>query len=98
MKMTKRKCSYALYTVILFLAFNFSAMAQEDFVPAWSKKVVWYQVFPERFRNGDPSNDPTVKDVGKAYPHDSTSEWRVHPWESDWYELMHYEKQNGHDI
>lgn len=26
--------------------------------PDWAKHAVWYQVFPERFRNGDPSNDP----------------------------------------
>ena len=23
--------------------------------PAWSADTVWYQIFPERFRNGDPS-------------------------------------------
>lgn len=27
-------------------------------VPEWSKGQVYYQIFPERFRNGDPSNDP----------------------------------------
>lgn len=26
--------------------------------PQWVKKTVWYQIFPERFANGDPSNDP----------------------------------------
>jgi cyclomaltodextrinase / maltogenic alpha-amylase / neopullulanase len=26
--------------------------------PDWSRHAVWYQIFPERFRNGDPSNDP----------------------------------------
>jgi len=26
--------------------------------PDWAKHGVWYQIFPERFRNGDPSNDP----------------------------------------
>ncbi len=26
--------------------------------PEWAKRAVWYQIFPERFRNGDPSNDP----------------------------------------
>ena len=25
--------------------------------PAWVKSAVFYQIFPERFRNGDPSND-----------------------------------------
>lgn len=27
-------------------------------VPAWAKDVVYYYVFPERFRNGDKTNDP----------------------------------------
>ena len=26
--------------------------------PAWVKDTVWYQIFPERFANGDKSNDP----------------------------------------
>jgi cyclomaltodextrinase len=26
--------------------------------PDWAKNAVWYQIFPERFRNGDPANDP----------------------------------------
>jgi glycosidase len=26
--------------------------------PDWAKHAVWYQIFPERFRNGDTSNDP----------------------------------------
>lgn len=27
-------------------------------VPTWAKETVWYQIFPERFANGDTSNDP----------------------------------------
>ncbi|MBO6214815.1 MAG: alpha amylase N-terminal ig-like domain-containing protein, partial [Lachnospiraceae bacterium] len=26
--------------------------------PSWVNDTVWYQIFPERFRNGDPSNNP----------------------------------------
>ena len=26
--------------------------------PEWVKETVWYQIFPERFANGDPANDP----------------------------------------
>ena len=26
--------------------------------PDWAKRAVWYQIFPERFCNGEPSNDP----------------------------------------
>lgn len=68
------------------------------FVPAWAKEVVWYQIFPERFRNGDPSNDPKVEDTDGAYPHDITSPWEIHPWGSDWYKLRPYETKNGKSI
>lgn len=27
-------------------------------VPAWVADAIFYQIFPERFRNGDPTNDP----------------------------------------
>ena len=32
-------------------------------VPAWTGDVVWYQIFVERFRNGDQSNDPTAHGI-----------------------------------
>jgi glycosidase len=27
-------------------------------VPAWARDAIYYQIFPERFRNGNPANDP----------------------------------------
>lgn len=27
-------------------------------VPGWVKDTIWYQIFPDRFRNGDKANDP----------------------------------------
>jgi len=62
------------------------------FPPQWAKTVVWYQMFPERFCNGDPHNDPTLLDQQGAWPHDLTEPWQIHPWTSDWYELQPYEK------
>ena len=67
-------------------------------VPFWAKDVVWYQIFPERFRNGDRQNDPTLDSLDGADPHDLESPWQVHPWTSDWYELQPYEQANGRDI
>lgn len=60
--------------------------------------MVWYQIFPERFCNGDSSNDPALEDIKGSWPHDNSSPWEVHPWTSDWYELQAYEKKNGQDI
>lgn len=37
--------------------------------PSWVKDTVWYQIFPERFANGDPSiNPPTAKAWGSEPP------------------------------
>lgn len=44
--------------------------------PDWVKKTVWYQIFPERFANGDKSNDP--KNVKPWNPTD-------HPGREDYY-------------
>ncbi|MGB0523513.1 MAG: glycoside hydrolase family 13 protein [Flammeovirgaceae bacterium] len=66
-----------------------------EFVPAWAKSVVWYQVFPERFRDGDSTNNPRVKDILGADPSEAPKAWNIHPWGSDWYELQAYEKTNG---
>ena len=67
----------------------------EEFVPQWAKSAVWYQIFPERFRNGDPSNDPTIEDIAGADPQEPAKAWNIHPWGSDWYKLQAYEKENG---
>lgn len=69
-----------------------------NFTPDWARSVVWYQIFPERFLNSDASNDPALESIKGAYPHDIISPWQIHPWNSDWYELQLYEKENGRDI
>lgn len=55
-----------LLTVGLACGFYFlitAINAQQIVVPEWSKGVLWYQIFPERFSNGDLSNDPTLADI-----------------------------------
>jgi len=70
----------------------------QSFPPEWSKGLVWYQIFPERFRNGDTTNNPALKDQVGCWPHELIEPWEVHPWNSDWYKLQNYEKENGKDI
>ena len=85
-------------TICLLILAILPSFAQKDFTPNWSKGVVWYQIFPDRFNNGDPSNDPKVDDQNGAFPFDATSDFQIHPWTSDWYELQSYEQKNGKDI
>lgn len=72
-----------------------AAADRSDFVPAWARSAVWYQIFPERFRNGDPANDPRADDILGADPQEPPRAWQGHPWGSDWFELQPWEKQNG---
>jgi len=44
--------------------------------PDWAKHVVWYQIMVDRFRNGDPTNDPT----------------NAVPWRFDWYKCTAWER------
>jgi cyclomaltodextrinase / maltogenic alpha-amylase / neopullulanase len=54
-------------------------------VPAWSQDAIWYQIFVERFRNGDPSNDPTAHDIIGVTDEAPPDGWRPTPWTQDWY-------------
>ncbi len=90
--------SKRIFACVILLLLSVSAFSQQDFTPGWSKGVVWYQIFPERFNNGDPNNDPKAADQDGAYPFDSTSDFMIHPWTSDWYALQPYEKKNGKDV
>ena len=67
-------------------------------VPAWSKDAIWYQIFAERFRNGDTSNDPTAHDI-QGFSGDSVPPgWAVTPWSHDWYALDPWARQAGMDF
>lgn len=84
--------------VPILIYFSVPAIAQNNFTPKWSEGIVWYQIFPERFSNGDPKNDPKASDQNGAYPFDDTSPFQIHPWTSDWYQLQPYEQKNGKNI
>jgi len=64
-------------------------------VPAWSKNAIWYQIFVERFRNGDTSNDPTKDDIRGTYPDSIPENWAITPWGQDWYKPDAYFTKSG---
>ena len=67
-------------------------------VPAWSQDVVWYQIFVERFRNGDPSNDPTPHDIAGVTDEAPPDGWRPTPWTQDWYRQEPWAVATGRDF
>ncbi len=54
-------------------------------VPAWSQDAIWYQIFVERFRNGNSANDPTPHDMIGVTNESTPQGWKPTPWTHDWY-------------
>jgi len=71
-----------------------AAMAEGPQVPEWVTDAIFYQIFPERFANGDRSNDPT-RDTLEA---DVPASWTVSPWTGDWYARADWERELGADF
>ncbi len=95
---------------LLLLVISISIFPQQEKVPMWAKGVVWYQIFPERFANGDTLNDPDAEKVfinNKKTPEG----WTVTKWTSNWFvqsdwghkmdgrnDHHYYERRYGGDI
>ena len=67
-------------------------------VPAWAADAVWYQVFVERFRNGDPANDPTPRDIEGVTDDPPPKGWRPTRWTADWYNREPWAVATGKDF
>ncbi len=65
------------------------------FVPDWVTDAIFYQIFPERFRNGDPTNDPTRASLETE---DVPESWAISSWTADWYEKAAWEKEIKDDF
>ena len=72
---------------------TFDEAAVADSIPDWVAEAVFYQIFPERFRNGDPSNDPTRESLED--PASTPKSWQISPWTGDWYARAEWEQQSG---
>ena len=78
-----------LKKLIILLSFVQVIYAQTNF-PDWAKGIVWYQIFPERFANGDTTNDPSPD---KIFIHEQAPpNWKITPWTSGWFSQSKWEK------
>ena len=82
-------------TVWLMLLWTPRALATP---PDWAADAIWYQIFPERFRNGDAKNDPVPTSLEGTWPYEVPAGWKVSPWTSDWYALQPWEQASGKDF
>ena len=62
--------------------------------PSWADEAVWYQIFVERFRNGDPDNDPTPEDILGFWFGPQPENWATTPWTHDWYKQEDWALEN----
>ena len=69
--------------------------AEFDQPPEWAREAIWYQIFVERFRNGDRTNDPRPEYMQGSYPGFVPDGWQVTPWHQDWYEQEDWAKVEG---
>ena len=67
---TTRPLAWAGWDIYTYLA-DFEA-------PAWAQNAIIYQIFPDRFRNGDVGNDPQATDFG--YPEERGQSFPIAPW------------------
>ena len=55
--------------------------ASDFVVPDWAQDAVYYYIFPERFRNGDPGNDPKPgRDRYQDHSVELHPKWLDKPW------------------
>ena len=60
--------------------------------PEWSKHAIWYQIFVERFYNGDKKNDPTLANITVPSQMEPPADWSITPWTKDWFGQQEWEK------
>ncbi len=69
-----------------------------DQPPQWAREAVWYQIFVERFRNGNPANNPTMMTCYNALIDPLPDDWAITPWGHNWYEQEPWAKSTGLDF
>ncbi len=76
-----------------------AAYAQSNLPPAWAKDAIWYQIFVERFYNGDKTNNPTVETTSVPNMHIvPPAGWQVSSWTSNWYMRQPWERDEKQDF
>ena len=66
--------------------------------PDWAREAIWYQIFVERFRNGNPNNNPTAVTSANALIDSLPDDWALTPWGHNWYKQESWAKPTGLDF
>lgn len=89
------KRTFVFISSIVFAQSLFSQTMSTAFnkPPDWSKTAIWYQIFVERFYNGDKTNDPTLANITVPTQMEPPKDWRITPWIQNWYGQQDWEKK-----
>ena len=64
--------------------------------PKWASEVIWYQIFVERFNNGDKNNDPRPENIAIPPMNVAAPQgWSVTPWTWNWFAQEEWAKIPG---
>lgn len=85
------------FTILLVIVLTTGALMSQSYFPEWAKGIVWYQIFPERFANGDESNDPAADKVFK-FRKGEPDNWHVTDWTSSWFAVEDWRKGDYGDV
>jgi cyclomaltodextrinase / maltogenic alpha-amylase / neopullulanase len=66
--------------------------------PTWAREAIWYQIFVERFRNGNPKNNPTLETCKGALMDPMPNDWTLTPWGHNWYQQEEWAEKTGLDF
>lgn len=86
--------SFFILASLVLLVLSSTAQSRLGGIPEWAKDAVWYQIFPERFRNANPLNDPTREELEMP----AGREGHVSLWTSDWYKLQLWERAHNENF
>ncbi|MBP6538990.1 MAG: hypothetical protein KA234_01540, partial [Saprospiraceae bacterium] len=69
-----------------------------DQPPAWAREAIWYQIFVERFFNGNQANNPTPITSDNALIDPLPDDWSLTDWGHNWYKQEPWAKKTGLDF
>ncbi|RNC85774.1 MAG: glycoside hydrolase family 13 protein [Balneola sp.] len=81
-----------LLLLVLVIGSCVPEKTKEFHAPEWAEGVVWYQIFPERFRDGDPTNQPNRERAR------GPEGWEITSWTQDWYKRDAWEVNHSDDF
>ncbi|PLW80182.1 hypothetical protein C0585_03925 [Candidatus Woesearchaeota archaeon] len=82
---------YSLLSIFCFFCYNKN---MKNIALEWSKEIIWYQIFPDRFRRGNPDNP--IKET--YFSKEKIKYWAPSRFSKKWETRDHWEKNLSKDF